>query len=57
MTRMVAPQALPVLVAACGFGMTTVHPYRDGNKRAGFLAMVIFAGLNGHDLEATDPKW
>ncbi|HSR14809.1 MAG TPA: type II toxin-antitoxin system death-on-curing family toxin [Gemmatimonadales bacterium] len=46
----------PVLVAAYGFGIATVHPYRDGSKRAGFLAMAIFAGLNGHDLEATDAE-
>jgi death-on-curing protein len=44
------------LVAAYGFGITTSHPYRDGNKRAGFLAMAIFAGLNGHELEATDAE-
>lgn len=44
------------LVGAYGFGITTGHPYRDGNKRAGFLAMAIFAGLNGHDLEATDTE-
>lgn len=46
----------PELVAAYGFGITTSHPYRDGNKRAGFLAMAIFAGLNGYDLEATDTE-
>lgn len=44
------------LVAAYGFGITTSHPYRDGNKRAGFLAMAIFAGLNGDELEATDTE-
>jgi death-on-curing protein len=44
------------LVGAYGFGITTSHPYQDGNKRAGFLAMAIFAGLNGYDLEATDTE-
>jgi death-on-curing protein len=46
----------PELVAAYGFGITTNHPYRDGNKRAGFLAMAIFAGLNGYEIEATDAE-
>ena len=44
------------LAAAYGFGVTMSHPFRDGNKRAGFLAMVIFAGLNGYELVATDPE-
>lgn len=38
---------LAVLAAAYGFGLVTSHPYRDGNKRIAFLAMVIFLGLNG----------
>jgi death-on-curing protein len=46
----------PELVAAHGFAITTSHPYRDGNKRAGFLAMAIFAGLNEYELEATDTE-
>lgn len=32
------------------------HPYRDGNKRIGFLAMVTFLGVNGHDFSATDAE-
>ena len=47
---------LPELVAAYGFAITTSHPYQDGNKRTGFLAMAIFAGLNGYELEATDTE-
>ena len=42
------------LAAAYAFGLVKNHPYRDGNKRIGFLAMVTFLGLNGHDLDATD---
>jgi death on curing protein len=34
----------------------TSHPYRDGNKRIAFLAMVVFLGLNGADLEATQEE-
>ncbi|MGH8574925.1 MAG: type II toxin-antitoxin system death-on-curing family toxin, partial [Gammaproteobacteria bacterium] len=34
----------------------TSHPYRDGNKRIAFLAMVVFLGLNDFDLEATQEE-
>jgi death-on-curing protein len=30
------------------------HPYRDGNKRVGFLSMVVFLGLNGSELRAEE---
>ena len=46
----------PELVAAYGFGLATNHPYNDGNKRVAFLAMAIFAGLNGRELVATDAE-
>jgi death on curing protein len=46
----------PELVAAYGFGLATAHPYNDGNKRVAFLAMAIFAGLNGRELVATDTE-
>jgi death-on-curing protein len=42
------------LAAAYGFGLVKNHPYRDGNKRIGFLAMVTFLGLNGYEFSATD---
>ena len=45
---------LPLLAAAYGFGLVKNHPYLDGNKRIGFLAIVTFLGINGHDLDATD---
>jgi death-on-curing protein len=41
------------LAAAYGWGLATSHPYWDGNKRTAFVAMVVFLGLNGIDLEAT----
>jgi death-on-curing protein len=47
---------IPALAAAYGFGLVKNHPYRDGNKRIGFLAMVTFLGLNGHELHATDAE-
>ena len=45
----------PTFAAAYAFGLVTSHPYRDGNKRVGFLAMVTFLGINHHHFEATDP--
>jgi death-on-curing protein len=45
---------VPALAAAYAFGLVKNHPYRDGNKRIGFLAMVTFLGMNGHDFSATD---
>ena len=45
---------IPTLAAAYAFGLLRNHPYRDGNKRIGFLAMATFLGLNGHDLTASD---
>ena len=38
------------------FGLVRDHPYRDGNKRIGFLAMAIFLGLNGRDVSASDTE-
>ena len=43
-----------MLAAAYAFGLVKGHPYRDGNKRIGFLAMVTFLGINGRELEASD---
>ena len=42
------------LAAAYGFALVTSHPYRDGNKRIGFLAIATFLGINGYELTATD---
>jgi death-on-curing protein len=47
---------VPMLAAAYAFGFVKNHPYRDGNKRIGFLAMVTFLGLNGYELETTDAE-
>ena len=45
---------IATLAAAYAFGLVRNHPYRDGNKRMGFLALATFLGLNGHELDATD---
>lgn len=38
------------LAAAYGFGIVRDHPFNDGNKRAGFLAIGLFLSLNGYEL-------
>lgn len=38
---------MAALAAAYAFGIARNHPFVDGNKRAAFLAMMIFLRLNG----------
>jgi death-on-curing protein len=45
---------VPMLTAAYAFSLVKGHPYRDGNKRIGFLAMVTFLGINGYEFDAPD---
>ena len=47
---------LPRLAADYVFGICRNHPFRDGNKRAAFLAAVIFLGLNGLDVVAPEDE-
>jgi death-on-curing protein len=47
---------LAALAAAYGYGLVTSHPFVDGNKRVGFLAMYVFLGLNGLEVEAEEPE-
>lgn len=42
------------LAAAYCFGLVRDHPFNDGNKRAGFLALGLFLSLNGFEL-SVDP--
>ena len=42
------------LAAAYGFGLVRGHPFSDGNKRAGFLAIGVFLELNEFALEVED---
>ncbi len=35
------------LAAAYGFGVAKNHPFVDGNKRAGLIALMTFVELNG----------
>jgi death-on-curing protein len=47
---------VPMLAGAYAFGLVQNHPYRDGNKRIGFLALVTFLGVNGYDFSATEAE-
>jgi len=42
------------LAAAYAFGLVTSHSYHDGNKRIGFLAAVVFLGINGFEFDAPE---
>jgi death on curing protein len=44
------------LAAAYAFGSIRNHPFIDGNKRTGFLAVYIFLDLNGRQLTAPEPE-
>ena len=44
------------LAAAYAFGLVRNHGFIDGNKRVAFMAAYVFLGLNGHDIEATEPE-
>jgi death-on-curing protein len=43
---------LAQLAASYGFGIVRNHPFVDGNKRVGFLAIGLFLSLNGFELTA-----
>lgn len=42
------------LAAAYGYGISRNHAFVDGNKRAGFVAVVMFLRLNGYKLVIDD---
>lgn len=42
------------LAAAYAFGIVRNHPFVDGNKRTGFVALELFLALNGYELTAGD---
>jgi death-on-curing protein len=45
---------LAALAAAYGIGLVRNHPFIDGNKRVGLIAIDLFLRLNGSRLTATD---
>ena len=42
---------IPRLAAAYGFGLIRKRAFLDGNKRAGFLAILLFLDMKGYNLE------
>lgn len=47
---------LAALAAVYGRGLTTNHPFNDGNKRIAFVTMGVFLGLNGRAIEAPEAE-
>jgi len=44
------------LAAAYALGLIRNHPFADGNKRTGFIALELFLVLNGCELIADDAQ-
>jgi death-on-curing protein len=52
-----APRSrLADLAASYGFGLVRNHPYVDGNKRIGLVAIVAFLDLNEVELTASNAE-
>ncbi|BCP54972.1 death-on-curing protein [Kaistia sp. 32K] len=47
---------LASLAAAYAFGIARNHPFIDGNKRAAFVAMMLFLRLNGVQFAPPPPE-
>ena len=47
---------LELLAASYGVGLAKNHAFVDGNKRAAFLAVGLFLGLNGWRLHASQAE-
>ena len=47
---------IAALAAAYGFGIARNHAFVDGNKRTALASMIVFLGLNGIDLDATQEE-
>mgnify|MGYP001459999973 FL=1 len=47
---------LAALAAAYAFGIARNHPFVDGNKRASFLSIIVFLGLNDIEFLADDAE-
>jgi death-on-curing protein len=47
---------LAALAAAYGSGLTTNHPFADGNKRVALMAMYVFLAVNGRRLVAPEAE-
>lgn len=47
---------LAALAAAYAYGIARNHPFVDGNKRAAFLSIITFLGLNDIEFLANDAE-
>jgi len=47
---------LPELPASYSYGIARNHPFFDGNKRSALLAAIVFLGINGMKLHATEEE-
>lgn len=47
---------LAIMAAAYAFGIAKKHPFVDGNKRAAFMAMVVFLNKNGIAFAPSEPE-
>lgn len=47
-------KSLEAKAARLGYSIIKNHPFTDGNKRIGMLAMMVFLELNGAGLTCTD---
>lgn len=45
-----------IIAAAYGYGLAKNHCFMDGNKRVAFMAMYTFLGINGYEIDATEPE-
>lgn len=50
------PPDAAALAACYGVALAKNHPFVDGNKRAAFLAVGLFLGINGMRLKATQAE-
>lgn len=48
--------SLQAKAARLGFCIIKNHPFLDGNKRIGILAMMVFLDVNGIELNCTDEE-
>ena len=51
-----SPPGLPKLAAAYAFGVSSNHPFIDGNKRAAMMVSFVFLELNGWEVIATQEE-
>jgi death-on-curing protein len=48
--------SVPEMAGAYLFHIVRNHPFVDGNKRTGLMAMLVFLGLNGLRLDASEDE-